>query len=233
MKNSIRFPIAGFLLLALCGCASTVHRVHIDSIVADAAASRYSYRLVPAVEGIDESDLYFREYARYVDKALRAKGYGMAGEGEEPDILVFVGYGIGNPEVHERTTTEPVWGQTGFETVTTQEITENADGTKTQSEKTESVPSYGIVGYTTETETYTIYIKYIVLNAVDYAAYRDGKRTVQLWKTTITTRGVSDDLRKLFPIMIAASFDYIGTDTGEKIEIEIGEEDERIQALRN
>jgi hypothetical protein len=135
--------------------------------------------------------------------------------------------------VHERTTTEPVWGQTGFETVTTQEITENADGTKTQSEKTESVPSYGIVGYTTETETYTIYIKYIVLNAVDYAAYRDGKRTVQLWKTTITTRGVSDDLRKLFPIMIAASFDYIGTDTGEKIEIEIGEEDERIQALRN
>ncbi len=233
MKGRTGFSIIASFILVLCGC-STFNRylVTVDSITARNPGTGYRYRLVPAMEGIDESDLFFQEYAEYIDKVLLAKGYRKAGNDEAPEVLIYVSYGIGNPEIHEKTRTEPVWGQTGVEPKTIQETTENPDGTKTQTERTEYTPTYGVVGYTTETESFTTYTKYVVLNAIDNGESGNGSRTIQLWKTIITTKGVSDDLRKLFPVMIAAAFDYIGTDTGEKIEIEINENDDRITAIR-
>ena len=44
----------------------------------------------------------------------------------------------------------------------------------------------------------------------------------------VTSTGLSSDLRRVFPILIGASQQYIGTNTGQKLKIKIYEDDKRI-----
>ncbi len=71
----------------------------------------------------------------------------------------------------------------------------------------------------------TEYTRWVVVEAMDAKAWRDSQRTVQTWKTTITSAGVTTDLRTMFPVLIAAGQAYFAKDTGRVIARAIDDDD--------
>ena len=82
------------------------------------------------------------------------------------------------------------------------------------------------------TKNITGYARLIIIRAYDYKKYKESKTEVQLWQTTIESNGSSGDLRRVFPVLIAASQPYIGTNTGKKVMVTLSEDDSRVIAIK-
>jgi len=54
-----------------------------------------SYILVSGIEGVDETDLYFKEYSKYINNALDKQGYKHVDSKEKADLEIEVLYFIG------------------------------------------------------------------------------------------------------------------------------------------
>lgn len=80
--------------------------------------------------------------------------------------------------------------------------------------------------------TSTSHTMTIVLDAYDLDVYRKTQKKVQAWKTTVMSTGSSADLRRVFPVMIAAASKYIGENTGKQIRIKLFENDKRVEEIK-
>ena len=197
--------------------------VKVDSINSGENVANKSFIILPGVKDFSVNDLHFKEYAKYVKRAFEAKGYTIVEAPENAEVVVFMKYGISDPEEHSYLYSVPVWGQTGYSSSTTTGSTYSHGGITSYSETTTYTPNYGVVGNETRRGTYVTYFCYLVLNAYDFKAYRESEKEVQLWKTIITSSGSSGDLRVVVPILVAAAKPYIGDNTGKKIGIKIKE----------
>ena len=66
--------------------------------ITDARVRRVTtFEVLPGNPGIDTFDLQFQEARRYVAFALRGRGFSPSTPGEQPQMVVFVGYGIVRP----------------------------------------------------------------------------------------------------------------------------------------
>jgi hypothetical protein len=227
-----RYFLAGCLILTavFTGCAH-YYRVVIDSINSGTPAQNKSFIVVPGNTGSDSNDLQFQEYARYTEKILIQSGYARAENNQFPDIEVYLSYGMGEPEQHVYSYTEPVWGQTGEQT-NTYTSTHNTDNGTVSATITTSEPEYGVTGYTTQTGVITVYKKYIILDAYDMKTKESNNKLRHLWKTTISCTGKSTKLRKVFPVMIAASAPFIASNTSEEKEVDMSEESDVVKTLK-
>jgi len=120
----------------------------------------------------------------------------------------------------------PIYGQTGFESVTIFGGSYGTSGTTIYS------PTYGIRDYKTESGSYTTYFRFMILDAYDLDAFRERKEVIQLWKTTATSTGSSGDLRQVFPILVAASKYYLGSNTGKKLKVIVQENDKVVLEIK-
>ena len=77
------------------------------------------------------------------------------------------------------------------------------------------------------------YFRYILLTAYDLQELINTKKEVQLWQTTITSTGSSGDLRRVFPVLVAAAKPYIGTNTGKKVKVVISEDNKTVLEIKN
>jgi hypothetical protein len=222
-----------FIFILVQGCAvGPQFRVNVDSISAPEAISKIKYILLPGVKDVGVSDLQYREYAAYVERALASQGYMKAPNFGEADIAIFLGYGIGDPETQQFSYSLPTWGKTGTSSSSTYGTVNTYGNTSTYSGTTTYTPTYGITGSTTHTGTRATYFRYMWLDAVDLEEYRKSKKEVQLWKTTVTSTGSSGDLRQVFPILVAASKSHIGRNTGKQIKIILSETDKRVIEIK-
>lgn len=229
LKLLFVFPL--FLLISNCATAPQ-YNVSINSIRNPAEITQTKYLLLPGLKDVDTNDLQYQEYARYVETALVSKGYVKASNFNEAEIAIFLSYGIGDPETNHYTYSLPMYGQTGVASSHTYGTINTNRNTATYSGTTTYTPSYGITGYSTHTGSVTTYFRYMLLDAIDLEEYRRTEKEKQLWKTTVTSVGVSGDLRQVFPILVAASKDYIGTNTGKQIDIQIQESDKRVVDIK-
>jgi len=175
--------------------------------------SKKAYILLPGIEGIDETDLQFMEYAKYVDNALASKGFIKAKDKDSADVAIFLIYGIGNPPPKYSMSAT---GQSGV-----------------SSSKTRGKSGVGIFGNEhSETTTYTMtYFKYLILDAVE--PYKQAQKTNQIWQTTATNTGTSSDLRGMFPILVVAAEKYLGLNTGKKVYTTVTEKNERLIEIKS
>jgi len=90
--------------------------------------------------------------------------------------------------------------------------------------------NYGIVGESTIERTE--YTRYITIVALENEALKK-KIAVQLWQTTVYSRGSSRDMREVFPVLMVAAEKYIGKTTKQAVTLEIYEDDSRIEAYRD
>jgi len=150
----------------------------------------------------------------------------------EAHIAIFLMYGIGDPQKHQYTYSLPLWGQTGVSSSSTYGTVNTYGSTATYSGTTTYTPTYGVVGSTMHTGTRVTYFRYFILDALDLNEYRRTKKEVQLWKTTVTSTGSSGDLRQVLPVMIGASKEYLGTNTGKKVKVILHENDKRVLEVK-
>ncbi len=93
-------------------------------------------------------------------------------------------------------------------------------------------PSYGVTGYKTEVGSYTTYLRFLIIDAVDIEEFKSSGKIVQLWKTTAISRGTTGDLRQVFPVLVAASRPYIATNTGKIVEVTLTLNDKAIREIK-
>jgi len=181
-----------------------------------------TFALYPGVEGVNAADLEYREFARYIRKALVANGLIESNDPESAELAIFMNYGIGEPQTTNYSYSMPVLGTTGGR------IVHDFSGPFKP-----STPSrLAVVGSRNITRSRTTYYRYLILEALDDQRLREGGEAIPVWKTHITSTGMSGDLRRVMPILVAAGEDYFGTDTGEQVRISMEEDDPRVLAVK-
>lgn len=205
--------------------------VYVDAINDPTTHGKFIYYLHQTTE--NQNSLQNREYERYVDRALEAQGFVRTYNLNQAEIMIFMGYGIGDPETVTYNYDVPIFGQTGYSSSTTTGSINRYGGSTDFSATTRNNPQYGIVGSQTRTYSQTFYTRYFFLDAIDIDKSRAANSEHQIWKTSITSRGYSDDLRRVFPVMVAASKPYLGKNTQNKIKVTLGEYDPRIKEIKN
>jgi hypothetical protein len=233
MKNVL---ISIFILLLFGGCAmKPKYFVNVDSI--GDIHHKTKYFLMSGLKNVSTTDLEFQEYAKYINKALQNRGFTKT-DFKNADIAIFLRYGISAPQKHTKSYSIPIYGQTGVSSSTTYGTlnsygnTGSYQGNTYSNSTTYYTPTYGIKGYQNGTREYIQFTRYYELSAVDLEKYKRTNKNVQLWKTTVTSTGSSGDLRRVFPILVAASEKYIGLNTGKKIKIKLYENDKNVLELK-
>ena len=221
-------------VLILSGCTSipdkTEFFVNVNSI-GDAKENK-TYILLPSNKGTKVDDLQFKEYATYVTRALQTKGFVQAETFQKANVSIFLGYGIGDPKEHKYTYSIPTWGKTGVSSSTTTGTIDSYGSSASYSGTTTYTPTYGVTGSTTHSDSYTTCSRFMTLAGVDSDKFRKSKKLVDLWRTTVTSSGSSCDLRRVFPVLVAASIDYIATNTRNKISVQLFERDDHVQRIK-
>ena len=231
--SSEKIILSSIITIFLVGCATgSDFRVSVDSISAPETESKKKYVLLPLLENVQETDLQFQEYATYVKRALTSRGFVKVSSLEDANIAIFLAYGIGNPQEKMFSYALPIWGQTGVSSSITSGTVTTFGNTATYSGSTTYTPTYGTTGYMPIVGLYVHYFRFLILDAVDLDEYRQTQKITQLWQTTATSTGSSDDLRRVFPILVAAIKPYLGTNTGQKVRIRLTDDDQSVLEIK-
>jgi hypothetical protein len=226
------------------GCATdqrTNYSVFVNGLAKQSDSSKSKFFLYSGDNSVKETSLQFQEYASYVKRALIDRGFKPSANAQDADIAVFVAYGNSEPKEHVYSYRTPNFGQTGVSGSTTYgNVTGSATsigdityGTADYTETTTYTPTYGITGYSSNVGTYTTFTRHIHIWAVDMWKYFYKAKFEEEWETTIISTGSSSDLRSVFPFMLAAASPYLATNTGERVSVDIYEDDPRVTAIRS
>jgi len=215
----------------LSGCAE--FHVYVDSISDPITKPSKMYVLMSARKDVDVNGLEFKEFAGYVRKALSAHGYHEAEDSAHADTAIFLNYGMGDPIDIPYSVSIPVFGQTGGGYSTYNATTYSQGKTYQTSGSVYETPTYGVVGTNQVSGVRTEYFRFMILEAIDLKEFRISQKINSLWKTTVTSQGSSGDLRTVFPVLVTAAWDYIGANTGKKINLVIYETDSRLAQIKN
>ncbi len=100
-------------------------------------------------------------------------------------------------------------GKTGVSSSNTYGTVSTYGNTATVNSTTTYTPTYGVTGSTTHTGTYTTFTRYMFIDALDLNEYKKTEKQKQIWKTTVISTGSSGDLRRVVPVLVAASKPYV------------------------
>ncbi len=228
MKHFLVFVMASLFALAGCKAATQFH-VEVDSLSSYSPSVESTYLLLPGNKDTQRTDLQFQEFSQYLKRVLEEQGFREVHTLDDADLAIFLGYAISGPKEKQYSYSTPVWGQTGYSSSSTYG-TVNSFGN--YSGITHHNPQYGITGYQQHSGSYTHFTRYMFLNAYDAREYMKTKKEIQVWKTTVTSTGSSNDLRLIFPYLIAASKDYLGKNTENKIQVIFKENDPAVLKVK-
>lgn len=223
------------------GC-SPKYVVKVDSMKSEVVPEGTMYVLLPGLKDVHKDDLLFKEFSTYIVKILEEKGYKQVSQHDECQLLIYLSYGLGIPKPTQYLSSEIPAGFPAFKK--TNQLSSPAHDAVAMNIASLSGyvgmrphtndPYYGPYGFY---DSYPVlprnqYQRYLILEAVDYPASKIRGETVPVWKLTVTSRGESDDLREVFPALVVAGADYIGTNTGKQVEIFLSGNDARIKKLK-
>lgn len=234
LDNSMKtFILIALLSTILSSCATNPYfHVNVNSLQRTDTAGYVSYIILPSETDVGLNDLEFIEYSEYVENALLRKGLSRTYKFDSADIAVFLSYGIGDPERISHSYSLPLWGKTGVAYSYTSGSANVVGNSASFTSTTTNIPQYGVVGSTTHSKTRIEYTRRASLTAFDLREFRETEKEIMLWDTRITSTGSSGDLRRVFPIMIAAASTHIGTDTGKMVLVKLKEDDASLAAIK-
>ena len=190
-------------LLGSPGCATQPQiAVAVDGITTKTERKLESFVLRSGMQDVAESDLEFREFASYIERALLDHGFLRIDDEQAADLVIYMSYGIGILEAEPYTRARPQIGVGG-----------------------------NVVRADAEGGTRVSYFQYLRLDALDQRPQEDGEAE-PVWKTTITSNADSADLRRIFPVLVGAASPYLGRNTGHRVLVHLSEDDERVKRLR-
>ena len=233
--TSLRSFVRVCLVSLLVGCtaASTRepnarYKVTVDGLADARAAGKRTYYLYPGSKDVSPNDLQFREFASYVHGALRLRGFLPSQDGTSADIVVFLSYGIGEPQTTYYS--YPVFGTVGGQTSTFTASTYGSGGSAHTTGSVSTPARRGVVG--TGVGSATSYTRWTRLEAVDVAAFMESQQVIPLWQTTAISSGSSGDLRRAFPVMVAAMAPHLASNTERQRRVTLRESSKKVAAVR-
>ena len=213
LKRAVTVAVVLFLML-LSGCATTPRllqiRSEVDGLASVDASMQRRFVILPADKQVNPQDLQFLEFKGYIEKALAQRGFIKVEQMQAGDVVLFLRYGVGEPQMRQYSYDVPIWNDFGY-------------AYYPYGRRARYYPSYGVAGYTQHTETYTVYRRYLTLEAYDMAAHLQQQTPKQLWKVNVQSQGQSNDLRLVFPYLVTAMQPYLGMNTGHMQTVDIDE----------
>lgn len=184
----------------------------------------------------DPTNLADSEYRQMIDRAMNEAGFVKAAIPTVADFSLKTDFGSSGPELSQYTYQEPVYGQTGVE-VHRRVIPTRSHG---YIEKTTYEPVYDVVGYQDRIKTETIYRSHITLTALRKQSQTDPHLSKTkpaseeaIWQVSITYAGSQNDLRWLFPILLAGGRPYFGLSSGSERQISVQNDDPSVNHIRS
>lgn len=223
------------LLLAagLSACATQSLDITVDGISSQAAPPNKHYLWRSGMPDVSANDLYFREFSRYFQTLLADRGYELQ-SGDEAPVVIYFHYGVSPGRTTQYTTSMPIYDIVGGDTIVVTETQTDASG-KVTGKTTRAISTplrTRVVGVSMDTQHYTEYTSFAILEAKRYEPGRKPAEMQTLWRTTINTTGPSNDLRALMPVMAATAAPYLGVNTGAAKRIEVKPDDPAATALK-
>lgn len=201
--------------------------IEVNAISDNKLAYGAKYTILPANKDVSPNDLQFKEYKNLINKILQNSGYRAAKSKKESEIIIYLYYGISNPQEKIYSYSTPIFGQTGIASSNTHGSITNMGNYGSYSATTNYTPTYGISGYANHVGTYTYYTRTLVLSAV-----KNAKNNEETWRVTVESTGSSNDLRVVMPALAIAAETFLGQNSYNKITIRIAEDDQRIRWIR-
>lgn len=209
--------LAGGLLVG--GCANS-YEIKIDSLAKPNAEDAISYKIHNANPEIPEDSLRHKEAVGFVRTALSGKGMYETTDVSRADVVVDLDYGVGPPQLHHETVSEPIYVTLPGE-VRTERVQVGTDRNGNPIYQTVTVqdpPRTELLGYRDRVITTVVYEKHLRLSARENKPASEGRPPSEIWTVDVTSEGESHDMRKTLPVLAAASIDYVGKDShGQKV----------------
>ena len=215
--------LAAWLLL---GCATTSeYAVRIRSISNPALPAGANYVLLPGDKDVS-SDQQFGELAAYVRTMLTELHYKEVEVPESADIVVLLRYGLNPSSIDLDRLVRPTRYIPDGAIPIMPAVAYDPGTSLWPSRGLTYAPSYAEVAPLITPVT-TVYSRWLSLEAVD--AHVSEK--VTLWKIAAIESGYHPDLKRLFPIMLAACKPFIGR-TSKDVVVYLQEDDEEVRSIR-
>jgi hypothetical protein len=201
-------PLA--LALLLSGCA-TNHLVQVDSLARPRIGTA-SYVLKASGPLTEIDSLRAQELAGQVRTALARRGMFEAPPNITPDVVVELDCGVNSLPLKPKLIPGPL-DRPGPWVTPAERVPAGTDenGKPIYVGREILRTDYGYY------EMVPVYEKYLRLSAHENAAPTAGRPPAEVWRVDAAVEGESPDLRKALPILVAATIDYIGSDShGQK-----------------
>ncbi len=193
----------------------------VSSLASEDSSTFKSYVLIPSSNSVSINDLQFKEYSSYVKRLLKKNGYKDSQDKENPDLVIFVGYGIGEPEQSQYTYSMPIFGTTPTGVYTLNATSTNNGGTTQLDGTLTQQRALAVTGYSTHTNIRTNYTRHLELYAVNLSEYQLTGEVLPVWQSTVVSRGSNGDLRYVFPYLVAALDGLVGIDSGSSVNVTV------------
>ncbi len=212
------------LIALLSGCAQT-YRFKVDALAAPSAGERTAFA-IETPEGAG-SQLRYLEAARYVERALVARGWQLQEDAAAADIIVSLRANLSEPLNETQRRSEPVyyetWGRSRY--IRTPVFNENGKLIRYVGSYVWIPPRTYFAGYQDYSYNTIVYEKELELIARD----REGE---EVWTVAVATIDDSADLRSYIPLLAAAALPYLGETTDGAVMVKVREDDEKVKFLR-
>ena len=221
-------PFALAMLALALGCAGPQRfDVRVSGLAGARGVEGQRYVLLPADAGLDEGDLQFLEFARIVELALADRGFVRVQTAEDAQLSVLLGWSVGDRETRTIVFPSSTLAQASY-------YPSHRHSRRCGHRGAHGYGSYYAPIYSPPTiVTVTTVNRLLSIEARALEVGKPPRRGPALWSTTVESRGSSDDLRRVFPVLVGAASSYLGTDTGQRIETTITEDDERVLRLKS
>lgn len=241
--NHLLFCTALLCSLLLIGCSSKRIKLTINSISSPESQGLTHFVLGTGETLDDSSSLIRDEYLKFTETAMHLENFTSASTPESSDIIIIVDYTISGPESEAYSYAVPVYGTKSITSRTTGRTfataTSNSYGNSTNytgnartRSSTTYTPNRGITHYETKIGFRTVYTKTLVLNAYSTLSLSDTAGPKEAWRVVATCTDEYDNLRELFPIMLAGAQPYLGRSSSrDGSTVWVGDADKRVLAI--
>ncbi len=220
-------------LLALASCTPS-YRFKVDAIGGGEIQTGESFYLVSANTDLKESDLRFKEAAKYVQTALEGKGMHKARDIGAADVLIELTFGVGEPrEILETRSYPETYWRPGFSYMVRLPVHDSGGVVIGYQNRLVREPPRSYTYWEDRMDSSTVFEKFLVIEAFDNRIARTaGVESEQLWSVDISNVDSSDNMREYLPYMIAAALPYIAKDTGSQVFVSVKTDDPTVEFIR-
>ncbi len=207
---------------------SRTGRVYNLTVDAMKTAHRAGPVFVAAVSPMARESLEFRDACQYLWPVLSELGYEPTDDQELAQYVVSVGFGIASSSTLTETSYRPVFSYAPGEQA---QFTATCIGCETV-HGTLSTQGKVQTSYVPESRKRVSHMRFLDLRAVDAQDVREGRTPREAWTVRVQSSGPSDDLRLVLPVMVAAAWTRIGSQTEHQEAVRYADSTLRVRAVR-